>query len=535
MTEESSGDSSPVVVANFFMYLGLLMAVGLAVFLAFVHDGGRDRRTLKRWLALFAVVGWAGVLTMVILRTLEATGGQLMGAGVPPGGPASLALVTVGAPLMALASWRGSRAMVIAGAVLVLVSLVVVGHTRSSEPVWLMMTSDLLHVAGGAIWVGGLAGLAAVTWGRRGIPGGSPPDPASASTMVTRFSSIGVWALAVVALSGLTMAWLTVPSWNSLVGTTYGRLALTKMGMFVVVAVVAAVNRYRFKPRLQTSEGSPALSRIRITTTVECAALILILGVAALLVEQDPSQGPGAPLGSQGTVQFALGDFTATLEFEPGATGANQVGLLIRDETGSPITLPEAPALSLSQPESASGPLRYQLVEGGSGYTGEVTIPSAGIWQFIISARVDTFEQATAILRLDTSTRHFSPESGLIVSKARMPTPLVGSAAVYMTLESDEDDRLVAATSPACHHTELHESVIDEFGVATMHLRPSILLTAGQPLELTSGSYHIMCEHADINLTVGDTTVFMVEMASGRRLRVLVDVVSYAELEGGLD
>lgn len=446
-----------------------------------------------------------------------------------------MALVTVGAPLTMLASWRGSRAMVIAGAALMLVSLVVVGHTRSFEPVWLMMTSDLLHVAAGAVWVGGLAGLAAVTWGRRSKPGGSAPDTASASTMVKRFSSIAVWALAVVALTGLTMAWLTVPSWRSLFDTTYGRLVLAKIGIVLVLAAVAAVNRYRLKPRLQTSRGSQALSRLRITTTVECAALILLLGVAALLVEQDPAQGPGAHVGSQGPVQFALGDFTATLELEPGAKGANQVGLLIRDETGSPITLTEPPALSLSQSESASGPLRYQLVEGGSGYTGEVTIPSAGIWQFIISARVNTFEQATATLRLDTITRHLSPVSGLIVSKARMPTPLVANAAVYMTLESDEEDRLVAATSPACHHTELHESVIDEFGVATMLHRPSILLTAGQPLALTSGSYHIMCEHADINLTVGDTTVFMLEMASGRQLQVHVDVVSYAELEGNLD
>ena len=76
---------------------------------------------------------------------------------------------------------------------------------------------------------------------------------------------------------------------------------------------------------------------------------------------------------------------------------------------------------------------------------------------------------------------------------ARATPGAAKTGAVYLTIENggQQDDRLVAASTPAATKTELHTHVMDN-GVAKMRQVESIDLTAHATAELKPGGLHIM-------------------------------------------
>ncbi|SEA20931.1 copper chaperone PCu(A)C [Rubrimonas cliftonensis] len=72
------------------------------------------------------------------------------------------------------------------------------------------------------------------------------------------------------------------------------------------------------------------------------------------------------------------------------------------------------------------------------------------------------------------------------------PTPN-GASAAYMTIETTgEEDRLIAAASPAAARVELHTHLLDDQGVARMREVEAIPLAPGAPAELRPGGLHVM-------------------------------------------
>lgn len=80
---------------------------------------------------------------------------------------------------------------------------------------------------------------------------------------------------------------------------------------------------------------------------------------------------------------------------------------------------------------------------------------------------------------------------------ARTSPSAAANAAVYMVVENDgnEPDRLIAADSPACGTTELHEMYAKDGGV--MGMRPVeggfIDVPAKSSVEFKPGGLHVMC------------------------------------------
>lgn len=79
------------------------------------------------------------------------------------------------------------------------------------------------------------------------------------------------------------------------------------------------------------------------------------------------------------------------------------------------------------------------------------------------------------------------------VSKAwaRASAPGQDSAAVYLIITSKQDARLVGVTTPAAEIAELH-SMSHDNGVMKMRALDTLLLPAGEEIELGSGGNHIM-------------------------------------------
>ncbi|MGA8258505.1 MAG: copper resistance protein CopC, partial [Nocardioides sp.] len=232
-------------------YLGLLVAVGLVFFITWTARGVRldsevvDRLTRVRWSA-------AGLAGLASAFTIPLSGAYQQGLGLSQLGEAqAIDLALVGDDLVvfglqvvglsvAFATLHRPRVAAMAAAVAG-ISAVLVGHSRAIEPVWLLISTDVLHLAAGATWLGGLIGLALVL----GQLSGRERD---AALLLSRFSVLAATALGLLALTGTLMGAQILGGWSPLFGTDYGRLLLVKVAIAAVVAAVAGWNRFRLLP-----------------------------------------------------------------------------------------------------------------------------------------------------------------------------------------------------------------------------------------------------------------------------------------------
>lgn len=500
-----------LIAANALMYIGLVLGGGLGLFAVHVMDSDSGQAGLRR---LTVGLMCLGVVGTVITMAMRGTGGPLDLTMLPAGAVPAVAAAALGSALAIVG--RANRTPVTVGVGLALLAPVLTGHTRSFEPGWLMVLSDTAHLYAAAIWAGGLVGIALITRRYRTEMGG----------LVSRFSRMAAWSLAIVLVSGLTLAWTLHRSWAGLTGTEHGRLALLKLTVVLAVAGVGAINRYRLVPTLATA-GAKAGRMLAKTTAIEAAGLVLVLVVASALVDKDPAGAVGGPTEAQGPVQMLIGDQLLTLELDDARPGVNEASVTIRMRDGRPAEIVGPVTLVVV---AGGDRTSYDAVPGPEGHRATIDIPRPGDWGIEVRARVDQFTEAVASLVLDTSTARLAPASGLLVGAPMMPAPPggTGSAAVYMSVISARDDQLVGASSPLCEEATLHETVINSDGTASMEHRPSIEVVAGEPLRLESGGLHLMCETAGVE--VGDTVPFTLVTASGASLDFLVPVVSITDI-----
>lgn len=67
-------------------------------------------------------------------------------------------------------------------------------------------------------------------------------------------------------------------------------------------------------------------------------------------------------------------------------------------------------------------------------------------------------------------------------------------AAAYMTIKNNgtADDRLLSVTSSISGNTMIHQTVVDEEGVASMNMIDALVIPAGKGVVLKPGGTHIM-------------------------------------------
>jgi copper transport protein len=158
---------------QFLIYVGVLVAAGLAFFLAFILADGPERSRLGRWCMAAAVLGVGGMVITAGAQ-VQLTGGgwvalahwgqvrQVLGGKFG----AQCAVQIVG---LALCLWSTRRAnsgpaqfAAFYGLLLSASAFVLFGHAISSPERWLSIPADAVHVVFAAMWIGGLIGLVVV-------------------------------------------------------------------------------------------------------------------------------------------------------------------------------------------------------------------------------------------------------------------------------------------------------------------------------------------------------------------------------------
>lgn len=193
-------------------------------------------------------------------------------------------VATVGFVLV-LRRVRVGWAVAASAAVLAAVSLALSGHSVAhSELAWLAVIVDALHVVGAGGWIGGLlvlviVGMAAalrLEEGRRG---------AAAAALVHAFSPTALAFAGVLVATGVVSAWLQLGSVPALWKSGYGQTLLVKLGVFLLLTLVAAYNWLRVRPSVGQAEGA---GRLRRSGTAELLLALAVIVVTAVLVAVPP-------------------------------------------------------------------------------------------------------------------------------------------------------------------------------------------------------------------------------------------------------
>lgn len=126
-------------------------------------------------------------------------------------------------------------------------------------------------------------------------------------------------------------------------------------------------------------------------------------------------------------------------------------------------------------------------------------------------------------------------EPGLYVRDAwtreSMMVDLAGAAYMVIHNNTDADDALIGASSPAAAVVEIHESSMDEDGAMAMMQVEEVLVPAHEDAVLKPGSFHIMLIDLVEPLTEGGEIEISLEFAVADAQTVMVPVQGMAPMD----
>ncbi|HEV2000534.1 MAG TPA: copper homeostasis membrane protein CopD [Xanthobacteraceae bacterium] len=170
--------------------------------------------------------------------------------------------------------------VVVAG--LVVATLAGVGHApHAGIPDEIGIGAKAAHLLAAGAWLGGLLPLG---YALRRAATGEAAWRELAWQALPRFSSMGYFAVTFILFTGCVLAWSHVESFAALTGTSYGRVLVAKILLFLLMTAVALRNRYWLMP----ARTLPALAR---GVAVEQAVGAAIVIATALLASLPPAHG----------------------------------------------------------------------------------------------------------------------------------------------------------------------------------------------------------------------------------------------------
>ena len=221
---------------------------------------------------------------------------------------------------------------------LMLLTIPMSGHARAvSKATALAVALDWAHMAGTAIWIGGLVFLWAVVLL---VQGGEDEKPEFLSKLVSRFSRMARICVLVLLVTGIYSAWLHIPSWRAFMSTDYGVALLIKLFMVILILLIAAVNWRRVLPALAGFSQQPETYRKwagRFRSLIKAETL---LGIAVLVaVAVLTSLPPATAVAMAGPVDLSKRneDITVNLKLDSVKVGTVHSVVTLQDSTGRTI------------------------------------------------------------------------------------------------------------------------------------------------------------------------------------------------------
>jgi len=301
----------------------MAIAIGSLVLACFATADSSWQLRRATGLAAAAAVVWTLAALLVVLFTyLSVTGSafsgdQKFGSGlwlfvtqVELG--QYLALNLLGGALVANLALMVERliptAFVAALAMLSLVPLALSGHAAGSANHAMAVNSIGLHLVGVSIWVGGLVALVVLR----------SEEPGSNTKLVARYSSLALFAFALVAVSGAASALVRLHTPADL-ASNYGRLVVLKVVALVALGLLGAWYRARLIGKMADNSvywrdrttartpGNRAAGQFWTLVGAEVALMAFAVGIAAALGRTAPPDS-GVDLSNPTPAQILTGE-----------------------------------------------------------------------------------------------------------------------------------------------------------------------------------------------------------------------------------
>ncbi|WP_240643961.1 cytochrome c oxidase assembly protein [Antribacter gilvus] len=285
-------------VATVLTELSLAVTLGALVLAAFaVPAGSAVQRTLGIAGAASGVWAFAAVAQLV-LRYSWSTYLPLSSPAFGPGFGEFVTTITLGRTYLGIvivAALTSAAALAVRGplgaawtAALALVAVAMqasTGHAAGAASHDLAISAMFLHLAGAALWVGGLGAIALL-----GLRNTATP------AVIRRYSEIAGWCFAAVGVSGLVSGWIRLGDLAAL-STDYGVLLLVKVLLLAVLGGLGWLHRTSVVRRLPETSGSVVGLFWRLAA-VELAVMGAVSGVAVALGSTAPPvpEVPSGPL-----------------------------------------------------------------------------------------------------------------------------------------------------------------------------------------------------------------------------------------------
>ena len=201
---------------------------------------------------------WDSQLLSLVLNSSDGQATMLRSLG--------LALVIIGA-------FRGVWASALAsiGAVLVVVSFALAGHSAALDLAPWPQILLILHLAAVAYWIGAFLPL---LWLAR------QDEPRNLGKVAHRFGVIAAYFVGVLVIVGTILLWLLAKNPAAFIAAEYGRIFSAKLALVAVLLGLAALNKLRLTPLILA--GDPrGLRRLGMSVRAEIVVATLILLVTA--------------------------------------------------------------------------------------------------------------------------------------------------------------------------------------------------------------------------------------------------------------
>ncbi|MGC5022863.1 copper resistance CopC/CopD family protein [Micromonospora sp. DT47] len=406
---DSGSDSraDPVVdtgvkVAKYLGYVGLLLVVGPALVLAALWPYRLSRRGPAR--LLWAGVGLLAVATLAELwlqvpytaggGVFDVTGegfSEVFGSTYGAAHLVRLGLLAAAAfllrPLTAGPVGRTDGIILGVLGVAGLFTWPLAGHPAASPAPAVSVIVDAVHLGSMAVWLGGLVMLAVFLLRRA--------DERELGAILPIWSRWAALAVAALLLAGTVQGLIEVASLQALVDTTYGRLLLAKIGLFVLVIGVAAYSRQLVRRRRAAARPVP----VRRAIWVELAVTAVVLGLSAILVQTTPARTAAGDVAdtTSGYYSTTLTSpiYSLQVELDPAERGNNSMHLYAYSKDNRPLPVAEWKATA-ALPSAGIEPIDIPLLPLSDNHvTGEINLPAAGEWQFRFTVRTSDIDQAT--------------------------------------------------------------------------------------------------------------------------------------------
>jgi copper transport protein len=292
-----------------------------------------------------------------------------------------------------------------------------VSHSATEGGKFWSVTSDYLHFAASAAWLGALIMLPPVLRSpATGLQGAK--RFLFQANVFDRFSIVAAVSVVTILSTGVFNGLVEIPKWEALKDTTYGRVLLVKLGIMTVLLAVAGLNALILKPRLVAAideefsdvpdstvvTPSPRLAAVQrwlpITVIAEIALVVAVFASVSVLTQTSTAKGEIAQKEAENQAQTSFtdtrdaGDLTVQVEFAPNTVGLNEYALTITNADGTPAI--DLPLVRLrfgyvdpANPDSQAGQAELILNEVDPGeYKGSGSFFSqAGSWRVDVTIR----------------------------------------------------------------------------------------------------------------------------------------------------